>query len=896
MSTNCRAPQVLELLALGAALLVMACGAPTVDAGGCTCAALGDCSNCPGGIGQPPGGIGTDIYGAGGLDAGSLIDSGMDSGIGGLPTKGVGATCAGPYECRYGLSCVASVCTMTGETKAGDKCMLDGECQAGTTCNWSAACGLAGCESFGFCDKAGTVPIGGACEPAKSGVCAPGGWCRPAGLAGVCETTGKGDVGSACSTGSDCFGGLFCLPSGACGTLPQLVLAVAMGAKQATCAPSEGAPARALFEIPRSDPTKDFYRMPFPNDIRVKSGKLDLTGFFKPGPGLLGFDPVARFVEANELAFTGFSVTPQVIFRFSTGVNYDTLKADGDKKNIDLVGIDPKSTETYGNSPGFSWRAAGGRGRYHCENPLVIAPPWENPLRPSTTYAVILKSGILTGSGEPVQADTDFAKLLSNEAPAGDPALEEAWKKYALLREYLKAKNVDPKSVISAAVFTTAPEDPAPALLAEVVEAIPQLGGVKDLTLCQAGVKSPCDDGLTAEAHVRKCGEGSPLFWELHGRIAMPVFQKGTAPYLEPKDGGGIEYGPDGKPIVQRMEDVCFALTIPKGAPPKSGYPLVIYAHGTGGHFASHVGDGTAKMLSEMTLTDDSSVWRAAVVGIDQVSHGSRRGGATIVPDLLFFNLANPAAAKGNVLQGIADQLTLARYADAGAFALDSNLQVPAPGTFDFAHTIYFGHSQGGIYGPQFLGVTKRIKASVLSGTGAGLTLSIIEKTKPIDIPAVAMGLLEGKVVKGQKLDDWHPVLTLIQLYYDPIDSTRWAHHAFKGVLPGVPPKSILHTYGLLDTFNPPRTSKVLRAVMGLPIVKPVLDGEDQTGYGDQVQPPVKQNRLAAPDSVTAAQTQYDPKGGYDGHFVVFLHADAVRQVTGFVSTYARDGIPTVLQ
>jgi len=43
------------------------------------------------------------------------------------------------------------------------------------------------------------------------------------------------------------------------------------------------------------------------------------------------------------------------------------------------------------------------------------------------------------------------------------------------------------------------------------------------------------------------------------------------------------------------------------------------------------------------------------VLGIDQVAHGPRRGSSTASPDDLFFNFTNPAAARGNALQGAAD-------------------------------------------------------------------------------------------------------------------------------------------------------------------------------------------------------------------------------------------------
>src|SRR5205085_6096777 len=104
----------------------------------------------------------------------------------------------------------------------------------------------------------------------------------------------------------------------------------------------------------------------------------------------------------------------------------------------------------------------------------------------------------------------------------------------------------------------------------------------------------------------------------------------------------------------QRDEDVCMAVTVPKGTMPANGWPVVVYAHGTGGSFRSHINEGIAKSLAQAGI---------AVIGIDQVQHGPRRNGSMKSPNDLFFNFTNPGAARGNPLQGAADQLSLVKLA-----------------------------------------------------------------------------------------------------------------------------------------------------------------------------------------------------------------------------------------
>jgi len=58
-----------------------------------------------------------------------------------------------------------------------------------------------------------------------------------------------------------------------------------------------------------------------------------------------------------------------------------------------------------------------------------------------------------------------------------------------------------------------------------------------------------------------------------------------------------IDVGADGAAIVQRTEHMRFALTVPSGPTPLTGWPICIYAHGTGGDYQSFVMDDTANQL-----------------------------------------------------------------------------------------------------------------------------------------------------------------------------------------------------------------------------------------------------------------------------------------------------------
>src|SRR5581483_11816927 len=138
--------------------------------------------------------------------------------------------------------------------------------------------------------------------------------------------------------------------------------------------------------------------------------------------------------------------------------------------------------------------------------------------------------------------------------------------------------------------------------------------------------------------------EDSPGVDDLYeGMYASPNFQVGTAPYLT--TGGQIVLDASGAPQVNRMENLRVAMTIPKGATmPAAGWPVVLYAHGTGGDWESFVGDGSGREAARVTDAQGNVLARMAMVSIDLVNNGARVPAGTDV-DLAFVNVDNIVAA-----------------------------------------------------------------------------------------------------------------------------------------------------------------------------------------------------------------------------------------------------------
>ena len=832
-----------------------------------------------------------------------------------------GQKCALSAECRTGLVCSGfGVCAKPGEKgtgAVGKPCAGYADCQRDFTCDTAKF----------SCVKPGKGAAGDACKGhqdcGKQLVCSSKLTCAKIG------TPGAAPDGDACKANTDCVLGLVCVAD----TCVSPVFW-----KGGSCGTPSGA-FRALFRIPRKGTKEDeFYSLPFPNDIRLKGGRVDVTGHPDPA-GVLPAqykDVVTNIYKAINSDVTGFGPNAAVFLRMSHAFDLNTLTLIGLKPTVQFLNIQQGATN-YGKGVGMSMFATTGRGKYICHNTVAVRPNIGSPLETGTTYAVLLYKGIKTKDGKQAVQDDDFKKMLQ----AGEPmAAEEkaAWQAYKPLRAYLKDKNIDSSTVVSAAVFTTMkPRARMAQLRQQIHDKMTAPVAVKDLTICDGKLTSPCDD---AKTKTHKCpASPNSAFDELQGSIEVPVMQQGTRPYKKPADGGTIAWEKDGKPKIQSTEKLCFAMTVPKGKTmPKDGWPVVIYAHGTGGHFRGYIGDGTAQRLTTVGQTGGAKEASFATIGIDGALHGPRRG-STDKPDELFFNLLNPRAARDNVYQGAADKFQLVR--------LLKNLKLDAKASptgkevkFDTSRIYYFGHSQGTVEGLPFLAFEPDVAGAVLSGAGGYLIGSLLEKTKPTNISGQVRLVLADPYVGTT-----HPLLNLLQLLYEEVDGVNYGKALFTKPEDKVTPKHVFLSKGVADSYTPPGTTDALAWAAGMRQVKQDAQrcgdgrctgnesckscdkdckkcphsaacGDGKCGSGETCRncpddcttcparfstdtPPVKGNIYkSGAVKYTVGLVEYASDGTYDDHFVISRNPAAKAQSTQFLGSAVWDdkGVPTIPQ
>ncbi len=447
--------------------------------------------------------------------------------------------------------------------------------------------------------------------------------------------------------------------------------------------PDDPGDARAIFVLaPGTDAA--FFDLPWPNDLRTTSdGHVDMTGF--PNPNSRLFDEYLAAIGDRQI---GFATNGAVYFRFSREVDTSTLPEDAAAStaagaSVFLVDIDEESatrgtrlpvTTHYQHLPTAYWAARS----------LALRAPDGLALEGGRTYAAVVTNRVRALDGAAFGRDADFQAVVDGTADAA--AL-------AVYQPALDVLGADVADVIALAVFTT--EDPT-ALATELRDYI------HDTHPAPTPVPDSVVRSVLRESYQLILGSYGPA----------PIFQSGEIPYQS--DGGEIDLE-DGT-IVEGEYDARFALTVPTSAMPPEGYPIVLYSHGTGGDYQSFTSDGTADRLARVGY---------AVMGIDQIHHGARNPTMTS-PELLFFNVQNPEAVRFNTLQSALDIVTQARFASGLTLAADVLTRDDVPVHFDPDRVFFFGHSQGGLVAPLFLGIDDGVRGGVISAGGALLGYALL--------------------------------------------------------------------------------------------------------------------------------------------------------------------------
>jgi hypothetical protein len=542
------------------------------------------------------------------------------------------------------------------------------------------------------------------------------------------------------------------------------------------------------------------------------------------------FPTNAPLVDTYRMAadqLDGFGMNSPVFARFSDALDPTTLPTPAasmaDGASVYLV--DPA---TGAKTPIIATFRAEGTQTIGV-NTLIARPYPGFGLMDATTYALVITTAVRDQYGSPIATTDEFQRTLANA------------EEYTALAAYLDGNAIARSTIASAAVFTT---QRATRILPAIRDAIMAIAAPVGTDIVPVG--------------------GSTGLVEYTGSYVAPNFQRGTVPY---HDAGDIVVGADGKAVIQRMETLRFSIAIPEGTMPATGWPVAIYSHGTGGGWESYLSDGTGSRLAQQGI---------ATISMDQVLHGPRNPGGD--PEIDFFNYSNPLAARDNALQGAADAFSQHRLVE--------NLVVDGA-TFDASKVYFFGHSQGGVTGAGYVAFEPNLGGAVLSGTAGNLTLALLGKTEPANIPDLVTTL-----VRDKPIDENNPSLALVQMWMERADPINYAPLMVRSPVAG--PRNVFQTEGFPDHYTPNPAIEAFATALGADIANNP-DHKDIEGImlrGKQVlQTPITNNA----GSVTCVLAQFNQATSSDGHFVVFEVPLAETQAAQFLGTLARTGSATVV-
>jgi len=592
--------------------------------------------------------------------------------------------------------------------------------------------------------------------------------------------------------------------------------------------------------VPMYDAHGEFFDAPWPSDTRVDDDGTTASADF-PNPS--GNPLLGQYIALAD-AEVGFGANSPVFLRFETDI--DTAALPDPAASIEpgsplfLLDVDPGSP-TFAQPVPIDWTWQATETHYQPERLLAVAPLWGFPLRPKTTYALVVTTELAAPA-------PGFADVWDEDHPDHDL--------YDGLAEALFLRRLGKEDVAVATVFTVG--DP--------------LGEM-------ARIAAFLRDAVTPPALDQNVDllRDNAYFHLYEGRYLGPLFAHGQRPYTT--EGGGFRWGENGQPLIYEWEDMRLSVTVPLDLTkePARGWPVVIHQHGTGGDFLSHASTNSA--------TEPCAQFAMAGMvglGIEQPLHGTR--GETPNSDLLSFNYFNPESGRTNFRQGAIDAMYLAQmvHTHGGVFETPEGAQI----RIDPDKIYFMGHSQGGLTGAlaiPFLG--PYVDAAVLSGAGGGLSITLVERKDPLDIAELLAATLDFD--EDEVVAEHHPAVSLIQWLVDVTDPINYAPYWFaeRGDWEQEP-VSVLLFSGLEDSATPHHTAEALAAAGRLTWLAPgVTETDAQALRGlDALAGPFGANAPAFDGAATAAFSQWEAPAD---HFVIFDDGNAARIYREFLRTAA---------
>ncbi len=370
--------------------------------------------------------------------------------------------------------------------------------------------------------------------------------------------------------------------------------------------------------------------------------------------------------------------------------------------------------------------------------------------------------------------------------------------------------------------------------------------------------------------------------------IPMPEYQGGQPPYTD--TGGAWVFDAAGNPVLQRMEESTFYVTIPRQTMPAAGYPIVVFSRtGAGGNRplvdrgpmgtngGPPLAPGTGPALYFASAGYDGSQIDGPLCGLRNLTNGNE--------DFLIFNVGNPGALRDNIRQSAAELALQAHILETISVDVTNCPGAVAPGNmarFDVGTMALMGHSMGATISPLSLAAEPRFRAGLLSGAGGSWIENVIYKELPApalkDIAPVHIGVAGTPY----QLSEHDPLLSMFQWAAESADPPVYARRITLDPLSGKP-RNVLMMQGIVDHYIMPPIADALSLALHVDLAGAELDDTPPEIAGlaplgprlplagrHAIALPAAANLKGPNGTVTAVVTQHPADGIEDGHEVVF--------------------------
>lgn len=613
---------------------------------------------------------------------------------------------------------------------------------------------------------------------------------------------------------------------------------------------------------------RDFWSAPMPSELRRQAdGTFNLDRW----PGMRS-QLVTTWLTSIDARVDGWGVNAGAFFPLSGAIDTTTLpspaaslREDASVFFVDVTKGSPEYGKRFPLEVGFTAEPA----PFRPANLLAVVPVAGFTRRAKTTYAVVLTDRVKDASGQPLGRSEAFHAALEGTKdanPQATLALEP-------LKAFLDVQRLDRRRVVGATVFTTI--DPMAALtkLSRWVETLPAPTLEQPFTLL----------------------ERTPRFDLYVGRYRVPHLQSG------PKPGRGrIVWAADGEaPEQQGTQSVRLSLSVPKGAMPAGGWPLMLYLHGSGGEYREGMDRGplppttTRDKQGEPPLNTGPADWLAAkgvaVMGFDFPLHGDRESPPDTTGRMLYDVFGDIDSSVDNMQVSAMEVQHLTRLLATGVTAQTST----GVARFDLTKLTAMGHSMGSTIGVPVASVDPRIQAYVFSGAGALLLEIATSTTYPVKLQELVSQLLgfEG----AQLIDRAHPLLHAFQSLWDFTDPSAKARHVAREPLPGRQAHAAFLPQGVIDGYFHPWAQTAVAVQLGVTQAGEVFDVTSTdalalAGLPVRAAFPISGNVNGVTVGGSQSKTPFDL-----GHYVVFDREDVQHQVECFLGGVGTAAGPRVV-